>query len=258
MDKHIIENGIVPIFDSESGLTVDARTLHNGLHVGRDFSNWIKGKIEIYGFIEGEDYSPILADRSDGLPGKPRIEYALSLDCGKEIAMTENTEQGHKVRRYFIEAEKRYRKKPVTMVDFVEYTARALREQEERVKALESSNQQIAGTVSAIRSAVEFHPDNWRESINKMLNRIGKSADNSDAYRKIRTALYKELERRAGCSLDRRLDNYRSRLLKEGATKTAINKACPLDIIDQDPRLREIFLEVVKEAIIRYGCEVPK
>lgn len=34
----------------------DARTLHAGLGVGRDYTNWIKGRIAKYGFKEGEDY----------------------------------------------------------------------------------------------------------------------------------------------------------------------------------------------------------
>lgn len=36
--------------------TVSARELYKWLEVGRDFSTWIKGRINEYGFIEGEDY----------------------------------------------------------------------------------------------------------------------------------------------------------------------------------------------------------
>ncbi|MCW4629680.1 antA/AntB antirepressor family protein [Marinomonas rhodophyticola] len=36
--------------------TVNARELHAFLEVGRDFSNWIKARINRYGFIEGEDF----------------------------------------------------------------------------------------------------------------------------------------------------------------------------------------------------------
>jgi anti-repressor protein len=107
MDK-LIANGIVPVYESENGATVDARTLHNGLNVGKDFSTWIKDRLEKYGFVEGDSYSPYLGDRSDGLPGKPKTEYALTLDCAKEIAMAESTEQGHIVRKYFIGVEKEW------------------------------------------------------------------------------------------------------------------------------------------------------
>ena len=40
--------------------TVNARELHSFLEVGRDFSNWIKGRISTLGSIEGEDYTVVL------------------------------------------------------------------------------------------------------------------------------------------------------------------------------------------------------
>lgn len=36
--------------------TCNARDLHAFLGVGRDFSNWIKDRIEKYGFTEGVDF----------------------------------------------------------------------------------------------------------------------------------------------------------------------------------------------------------
>ena len=40
--------------------TVSARTLHEFLEVGRDFSNWIKNRIEKYGFIHPAVKPPLL------------------------------------------------------------------------------------------------------------------------------------------------------------------------------------------------------
>lgn len=88
----------------------DARELHSRLQVGRDFSNWIKDRIEQYGFSEGEDYSPNLAN-NPGKRGKPRTDYHLSLDMAKELAMIENNDIGRQVRRYFIQAEKELRER---------------------------------------------------------------------------------------------------------------------------------------------------
>lgn len=110
-DMRIYEKGIVPIYaDEENERFVNARELHEFLDVGRDFSNWIKDRIAKYGFVEGEDYSPILANRVGDGVGKPKTEYLLTLDTAKEIAMTENNERGRQVRRYFIEVEKRVRR----------------------------------------------------------------------------------------------------------------------------------------------------
>lgn len=39
-----------------NGLIVNARDLHVFLDAKQDFSNWLKGRIKKYGFIENVDY----------------------------------------------------------------------------------------------------------------------------------------------------------------------------------------------------------
>lgn len=54
--------------------TVNARELHQFLEVGKDFSNWIKNRIEQYGFVEGVDYL-INKFIDNPLGGRPVIDY---------------------------------------------------------------------------------------------------------------------------------------------------------------------------------------
>ncbi|WP_051305074.1 antA/AntB antirepressor family protein [Chitinilyticum litopenaei] len=114
---------LVPVFTAELNGTPEqlcnARDLHATLQVGRDFSNWIKDRIEQYGFVEGEDYSPVLANRSDGKPGKGRTDYHITLDMAKELAMVENNEMGRQVRRYFIQIEREAKKAGVELPLFI-------------------------------------------------------------------------------------------------------------------------------------------
>ena len=84
----------------------DARDLHGALGVRRDFSTWFKDRVDQYGFIEGEDFSPNLGK---SLGGRPATNYMITLDMAKELAMIENNEIGRRIRRYFIEAEKKAR-----------------------------------------------------------------------------------------------------------------------------------------------------
>lgn len=86
--------------------TVNARELHEFLEVGRDFTNWIKGRIEQYGFVEGQDFTPILAKSSGG---RPSTEYHTTLDMAKELSMVERNDKGREARRYFIECERQLR-----------------------------------------------------------------------------------------------------------------------------------------------------
>ena len=72
--------------------TVSARDLHRFMEVGRDFSNWIKGRIEEFEYEEGRDFivitgSPVLA--SGEINPNPPKEYYITLDMAKELAMVE-------------------------------------------------------------------------------------------------------------------------------------------------------------------------
>ena len=89
----------------------NARDLHKFLNVGRDFSNWIKNRIKQYQFVKGQDFIVVKNLSSPKrATAKSRqqvmIDYHITLDMAKELAMIENNEQGRKVRRYFIECEK--------------------------------------------------------------------------------------------------------------------------------------------------------
>lgn len=101
---------LIPVFNGEldgrNQQLCDARDLHVFLGVGRDFSTWVKDRIEQFGFAEGEDFSPFLGKSTGGRPG---MEYHLTLDTAKELAMVENNDQGRQVRRYFIAMERQAR-----------------------------------------------------------------------------------------------------------------------------------------------------
>ena len=123
-------NELIKITEKDGDQLIDARDLHESLQVGRDFSTWVKDRIEKYGFVEGEDFfvysdfcspnlrskkarrfSPNLGKTSyeQNLGGRPSIEYFLTLDMAKELAMVENNEAGREIRRYLIKVEKKFR-----------------------------------------------------------------------------------------------------------------------------------------------------
>ena len=108
---------IIPVLPGKiAGQTtqlVEARRLHAFLGVGRDFSNWIKGRIAEYHFEQNQDY--LLAKSGDQVPHQrgwrtaARIDYFVCLDMAKELAMVERTPQGRAARRYFIDCERQLR-----------------------------------------------------------------------------------------------------------------------------------------------------
>ena len=93
----------------QSQPAVDARQLHSKLGSQSHFSDWIRSRIEVYQFIDGQDYISISEKSEKGLFRRPRIDYTLTLDMAKELAMVERSEMGRQIRRYFIDMERRAR-----------------------------------------------------------------------------------------------------------------------------------------------------
>ncbi|WP_112068364.1 antA/AntB antirepressor family protein [Herbaspirillum rubrisubalbicans] len=93
--------------------TVNARDLHEFLQVGKDFSTWIKDRIVKYGFVLDQDFtletndSPVSGNQKGRGGDRRSVQYHLSLDMAKELAMVERNEKGKQARLYFIECERK-------------------------------------------------------------------------------------------------------------------------------------------------------
>lgn len=91
-------------YDNPEQPTVSGRELHEFLGVGTAYKDWFPRMCE-YGFEERKDYCSFLSDRSDGLPGKPRTDHALTIPMAKELCMLQRNERGKQARQYFIALE---------------------------------------------------------------------------------------------------------------------------------------------------------
>ncbi|ELM3734832.1 antA/AntB antirepressor family protein [Edwardsiella piscicida] len=115
-NHHVVNEfaDIVPVVSGRIGERetniVSARALHGALGVGRDFTNWIKGRVSQYGFVVGVDYIAVenlSSPKRASAKSRQQIEhdYLLTLNTAKELAMVERSEQGRAIRRYFIQCE---------------------------------------------------------------------------------------------------------------------------------------------------------
>lgn len=118
----VIEKSIVPIYEKNCvdgsnfhEQVVNARELWKALQVGRDFSHWVKDRLEAIDAVENQDYCLLVKNSEQtGRGGSNKIDYILTMDTAKEMAMLERNDMGKMIRRYFIEAEKRYRELKIT------------------------------------------------------------------------------------------------------------------------------------------------
>lgn len=103
-------NDLVPIENRGGVETVNARDLHQALGSKQHFSDWVKNRIEKYGFQSGVDFT----DHKVMIGKTTAIEYFVSIDMAKELSMIENTDKGREVRRWFIEREKQLARVEIT------------------------------------------------------------------------------------------------------------------------------------------------
>lgn len=159
-----MENGIIRIEERNGQQAVSARELHCFLESKKDFSSWIKDRIERYGFIENQDYC-LLTEMGEqkGRGGHNKIEYILTVDAAKELSMVEGNEKGKQARRYFIEAEKAFRQVvasrpaiPQTLSEALRLAADQAEQIEVQQKQLESQAPQVlfAKSVETSKSSV--------------------------------------------------------------------------------------------------------
>ena len=75
------------------------------------FRMWIARAITKYNFIEGKDFSTYSCETKNG---RPKIDYVVTIDMGKELAMVSATNQGSIVRKYFLKCEELAKQKAIS------------------------------------------------------------------------------------------------------------------------------------------------
>nr|WLJ25979.1 MAG: KilAC domain protein [Staphylococcus phage HS14] len=95
------------IQEKENGeIAISGRELHQALEVKTAYKDWFPRMLK-YGFEENIDYTAIAQKRATAQGNMTHyIDYALTLDTAKEIAMIQRSEPGKRARQYFIQVEK--------------------------------------------------------------------------------------------------------------------------------------------------------
>lgn len=158
----IVEGEIVPIYENSKGeRLINARELHKALESKRQFANWMRQRIEHYEFAEYQDFFTfnkfVKRDQKDNL-GNRIIEYYLTIDMAKELCMVENNEVGRKIRKYFIEVEKRYRsivESPQNIFDVMHLALNQIEENEKRLKSVEDVSKQNTEEIQNIKKKID-------------------------------------------------------------------------------------------------------
>lgn len=211
----VIANEFLPVYEDKKGnRLINAREMHEQLVIGKVFAAWIQERIEKYGFVKEEDFFPVL-EKSE--TGRPRIEYFLTLDTAKEIAMVQNNEMGRAIRKYFIEVEKKYKEtQPKTQAEMLlQYAEQMVRnerenaERDQKIRQLETGVDTLTHNLTAI-------PDHRRviDNVNEYARwtRVG--------HNEVYNSIYAILKAKHGIDVKARVENERRKLNAEYYQRT--------------------------------------
>ncbi|AAU22986.1 Rha family transcriptional regulator [Bacillus licheniformis] len=168
---------------------------------------------------------------------KGAMQLALKYDATTRFKVIERIEQLEK------------QQQPKTPLEVLQGTINQLVEQDKRMNQLE-------GQVNNISNIVSMNNVGWREKVNVILKRIAKNWTGVEPYRSVMNLSYERLEQRAGCKLDIRLNNRKERALSQGMSKTYVKKINKLDVIAEEKRLVEIYIQIVKEMAIQFKVNI--
>lgn len=160
---------------AESVKTCNARNVHAELGVKKDFSDWIKAQIKRAMLVENVDYI-IVPQKGEGGKFAP-IEYHLTIEAGKHIAMLSGTAKGRKVREYFLECERQAKAANTALTPAQTLLLAAQRlvelEQVQQRQAIEIA--QLQETVAVVEARTQ--PENKHFTVLGYCNLIGRPVD---------------------------------------------------------------------------------
>ena len=219
-------------------------------------------------FIEGEDYFKITPDefrRTFGeMDARQQNDVTLITESGYLMLVKSFTDdlawkvQRQLVKEYF--RAKSTQSQPLTPAQQLLAQASLLVEQEQRISAMETRQDELAlkvqrnsdtmDKVTAAYVAPISSGDNWQESANHTINALVEHFCLN--HQMFRRELYEELERESGCDLQQRLTRLKNRMKAAGATVTQCRAVTKLTIISQDKKLRSIFIGILRRRTLEF------
>ena len=158
-----VEEGIIPIYENNSKeKLINARELFyalRGKETKTKFADWIKERITQYEFIENEEFIKLRNFTKVGNLKRPQIDYYITIDMAKELCMIENNEQGKNIRKYFIEAEKRYRaiiNNPNNIFDFMRLAINEIEKNSNEIKEVKNLAINNKNEINNLKSMVDI------------------------------------------------------------------------------------------------------
>ncbi len=203
-----VEEGIIPIYESDSKeKLINAREMFYVLR-GEDtktkYNDWIKERITKYKFEKNIDFISFSLKNEKPIGGRPTKEYYLTIDTAKEICMIENNDNGRRIRKYFIEVEKRYKhivnksNNSNQLIDIMQNAINYMKENNIRVDNLELGLEEVKNEIESIKSKIDIKIQNNYCLASDIAEQLGLYSENKIPHSNIIGAIARQLGYKVG------------------------------------------------------------
>ena len=107
--------------------------------------------------------------------------------------------------------------------------------------------------IQAIRDAITLDSNGWRKETTAIINKIATKLGGFSEVNLLKREIYKLLDTRLGVDVNRRLLEKKKRMALEGVCKSKIDKVNVLDVIAEDKKLIDGYVNIIRQYALKYG-----
>ena len=143
--------------------------------------------------------------------------------------------------------------RPLSQLEILAGSVEQLVAQDKAIKELKQRQEDTNKRIDGMKDVISLTSASWRKDTTVLINKMALKAGDIAKVRDFRHESYQILDDRMGVSVETRLVNMKRRMYEAGYSKTKISTVNALDVIDQDKKLIEGYVAIVKEMAIKYG-----
>lgn len=123
------------------------------------------------------------------------------------------------------------------------------------IKEVKEEAKEVREEIQGIREAVTLEPNQWRKDTATLINKIANKLGGFEHIKPIRDEAYSLLNNTYGVDINRRLLNKKKNMALEGCSKSKIDKINYLDVIAEDKKLINGYINIVGRLAVKYGIK---
>ncbi|MFQ4747655.1 hypothetical protein C4U84_02030 [Clostridioides difficile] len=143
--------------------------------------------------------------------------------------------------------------KPTCIEDVLIESLKEMKDLRLQVNQANSIALEAKTEVKTIKEVVSLNTTDWRKDTQQLIAKIAKKQGGFEHINLLRRESYELLNNRFGVDLNRRLINKRRKMAEEGVSESKREKVNNLDVIQDDKKLIEGYVAIVKDMALKYG-----